>query len=785
MFDYTMLNDYEFELLCRDIFQKFKGNKREYFTFSAGRDGGIDICDKEKKEIIQVKHYSKSSTSSLMTSLNKELEKIKKIETIEKYYVMTSNSLTLRNKQDIVKIFKKYMLDTSHVWGKEDIDKFLADENNTDIVRKNFKLWLNATNVLELMLENDILVDSEELLDSIEKKKELYVDTKAFHDSLKIFEKYNALILLGAPGVGKSTISEMLLLYYVNKGYSIRYVSSNDIGKIKQSLYEKSTSEVILLDDFLGQHYLKLDDKQPNELKTLLSKIIRSKNKKIILNSRITIFNEAFYKSQIFQNTFENYDLKKYTIDLNQITVLEKAKILYNHLYFNNIGKKYCKTIYYNKQYKEIINHKNYNPRIMEFVTNSRNLEFVEPNEYFSFIIGRLDNPEDVWKDEFENRLDKIDRIFMNTLYSLSDTKVNKEVLKIAFNNRIKKLDNIDTTINNFETVLVRLTKSLLIQSYSKKRKKIFISVLNPSINDYIQKSISLNPIELANIVNYSNYYEQISNINRLDTENDLIRKFLYNKGFNKLKSMEGSIYYYYLEELINNQILDESLIENVHLSLCSIKDVSDIPSIEKFSEVLTKLLTESFFEFYQLDSILLEENFFENYITIIDFKTACILIKKTPYSHKLKNVFFEELPLTLEWELASDYESIIDESWGNLYGNLFFEEPQYLLVEDNIDAIKDVMLTEASDILAETVDKYFVFINDSFFENDEEKEQIKEEVVDELLNEISNEVYERIRYEINEVNEPEYEYEYEERYTDNVDNNEGVIDDMFNRLTY
>lgn len=65
MFDLTNLNDYEFEMLCRDIMQELFGTK--LYVFSRGIDSGVDICDKEKKPtiIIQSKHYAGSTYAQI------------------------------------------------------------------------------------------------------------------------------------------------------------------------------------------------------------------------------------------------------------------------------------------------------------------------------------------------------------------------------------------------------------------------------------------------------------------------------------------------------------------------------------------------------------------------------------------------------------------------------------------------------------------------------------------------------------------------------------------------
>ena len=77
MYNFKNLSDVEFEILCKDIMQKKLGV--ELYTFSKGRDGGIDITDNPvtKGIVIQVKHYIKSTYANLRTSLKKEVEHVK------------------------------------------------------------------------------------------------------------------------------------------------------------------------------------------------------------------------------------------------------------------------------------------------------------------------------------------------------------------------------------------------------------------------------------------------------------------------------------------------------------------------------------------------------------------------------------------------------------------------------------------------------------------------------------------------------------------------------------
>ena len=193
--------------------------------------------------------------------------------------------------------------------------------------------------------------------------------------------KENIIIIIGGPGVGKSTISKMILLKYASDGYKARYTTDNNISNIKNILsMDNDSKEIVLLDDFLGQHYLNLKESEPNELKTLLSFIHRNKNKKLILNSRITILNEAKNRYINFNELIEEYETNTYLINLDNMKKVEKAKILYNHMFFNNIPREHFINIKEDKRYLNIVKHKNYNPRIIEYVTKKNRYKSIASN---------------------------------------------------------------------------------------------------------------------------------------------------------------------------------------------------------------------------------------------------------------------------------------------------------------------------------------------------------------------------------------------------------------------
>ncbi|WP_220459021.1 hypothetical protein, partial [Morganella morganii] len=62
-----------------------------------------------------------------------------------------------------------------------------------------------------------------------------------------------------------------------------------------------------------------------------IKKIITDKNKKMILTSRTNILNRAKNLSEIFN--IEKIEKKEFEINVSDLTDIEKAEILYNHVW--------------------------------------------------------------------------------------------------------------------------------------------------------------------------------------------------------------------------------------------------------------------------------------------------------------------------------------------------------------------------------------------------------------------------------------------------------------------
>lgn len=503
------INDKEFELLARDILQKELGLKLE--SFKKGRDGGIDLRyskpNMNNDIIVQAKHWFHSNFEKLYNELiTVELPKLKKLKPKPKrYIIITSIGLLPQHKEKIQKAFKPYITQTGDVWGKDDINNRL--NLYKDIAFDHYKLWLTSSAVLLQILNNGIKSRTNFVLDEIKKNIRLFVPTKSYSDSLSVLKKEKFLILSGEPGIGKTTLANHLIFGFLARDYELFFAT--DV-KDFENVYEIDKKQIFYFDDFLGANYLDIINPQNNDslIINFINRISKSDNKLLILTTRTTILNRAMQISGKFQQA--NLDLKKYEIKIQDYSKYDRAKILYNHITFTGLKDEYKERIIENKNYLLIISHKNYNPRIIEYITSQNNLKETKPNEYLEYIIEKLNNPQMIWKDPYENQLDDYARFMVTTLFSVGYIGENK--FKEAYLNRLQYEINKNgfNLINNpYNSKLRELLGSFITRTYNGQ--SYHCNFFNPSIIDFLINYLNESTDEFWRIIESAIFVEQLT----------------------------------------------------------------------------------------------------------------------------------------------------------------------------------------------------------------------------------------------------------------------------------
>lgn len=505
-YDFKTLSPVDFEILTRDLLQEELGVRLE--SFKSGRDRGIDLrfCPSpDDTLIIQCKHYAESFYNVLLRKIKKdELEKVKKLKP-KRYILATSLGLTPNQKDELIKIHAPFIQSPGDIFGKDDLNGLLA--KYPKIERHTFKLWFSSVPVLEEILHSKVKNVSRDTLEKIQEHAKYYVQNKSFPEAIKILDKYNFCIIAGIPGIGKTILAEMLSLHFVRLGYEIVKING-DISEATALDYVNQ-KRIIYYDDFLGQTALseKLNKNEDQKLLDFIHTIYKSKVSKLILTTREYILHQA---QMIYEKLArEKFDDETCIIDLTKYNRLNCAQILYNHIYFSDLPVTFKNAILHSRNYLKIIDHHNYNPRIIDLMTRYSRFQYVKPHEYFKFFMSNLDNPSEVWRHAFEEQISDGARNLLVVMTSMP-REVFLEDLQEAFLSyhfKMTKEYQLKTSPNDFFHALKELEGNFI--STEKSRDRTIIRLHNPSIRDFLRDYLASHEQMLRALVLTAKYFDQ------------------------------------------------------------------------------------------------------------------------------------------------------------------------------------------------------------------------------------------------------------------------------------
>lgn len=486
-YDFKNISPYEFEKIIRDLLSAKE--KIDFEIFSSGPDGGIDlrhVSENGELTIVQCKHYASSSFSNLKSNFRShEVDKARSLNP-DRYILATSLPLTPMKKGDLIKISDGLISNPGDIISCETINSWIREF--PDIERRHMNLWATSTAVLEQILHSGIYSYSEYQKEEMKRKIGFYVKSECFYEAQEIIKSQKFCVIAGPPGVGKTTLAEILMIDYLNQGYDIVRVSS-DIREAFDAFNEKE-KKVYYYDDFLGQTGLddKLNKNEDQGIIDFCNLCNRSSNSLFILTTREYILSRA--KDIYGKLQSSSIDIRKCTVDINRYKAIDRARILYNHLFFGGIDQSYISKIISNDNYLKIISHQSFNPRVIEWMTVYINRDQISPDDYFENFIDTLKNPHLIWKHAFTQQITTGARILTLSTFlmpagsSLADLKVQYstferlycELYQIPkprnFNRYLKEVDG--NFIKTFEV-----------------EEDIKIDFHNPSIRDFIASEIS------------------------------------------------------------------------------------------------------------------------------------------------------------------------------------------------------------------------------------------------------------------------------------------------------
>lgn len=508
-YDFSVLSDLDFEQMVNNL---LTGKTRVVEQYAEGRDSGVDglACDIPNGALIQAKHYLRSGFNRLKNKIEKE-ELLKIRNKIIPCYVLATSLDLSQGQAEILRKILQSVVPNVIVLGAASISCLLDKDVKT--LKSTVKLWATNAEVVKTVLNPANMNCFYELQSRWESINNVFVKTPDVKNVVDSLEKCHVAVIAGEPGVGKTTLAEYICLLYYKEGFEVHFFE----GEFSHDDYDLSDTEkkiIFYFDDFLGSTYYNcFSGKQDSSIVNFLKRISKEKNKRFILTSRTNIIQKAC----LYSERYQDYGLAKqaYIVNVGAYSRLTKARILYNHLRNSNVVNDEIAALVKDKVYWKIINHRNFNPRLISFITKQENFDDSHQVKYLEFVKESLNNPKEIWAKCFTKQLDVSQRLLVQLVVA-NGGKVQENTLRNAYRKALIALDikTPEQERNDYEYVLSVCLKSILRKDVEVSRniKETFVSVFNPSVSDYVLPTIlvqdvivklcdSLGTVESINVI--------------------------------------------------------------------------------------------------------------------------------------------------------------------------------------------------------------------------------------------------------------------------------------------
>ncbi|ANM11357.1 MULTISPECIES: restriction endonuclease [unclassified Rhizobium] len=483
-YDFANLSPIEFEGLCVDLVEAETGYRFE--RFAEGADGGIDgrHGHADGGIILQAKHYKNSTWSDLQKAVKAEAKNIARLQPAE-YYLLTSQPLTPSRKALLASHLCHSSVDVSRIWGRTEINAFLS--KHASVEKRNIKLWLSSATVLDRLLKNDIAVFTEATYDEIERILKVFVVNPSLKKSANILNVTHCLIVSGPPGVGKTTLAQVLAAEYSDDGWELVSITSIDDAF---RAYQRDVRQFFVFDDFLGK--IRLDpaslSRDDGKIARFISHIQRDKKKRFVLTTRAYILEAARAISEALDD--RKIEMSEMVLNLSTYTRELKARILYNHLYHSDIDQESVQALLVGDTVRQIVDHRNYMPRIIQWMTDEIRQRGISPSEYPKAFLQTLENPDKIWDKAFRRHISQNARVLLYCMYFAENERFSEPGARL---NKLRVF--FDRAVVNFGVVTKDEVRSSLFEETLREVKSSFVVIdgdranfINPSVQDYLSR---------------------------------------------------------------------------------------------------------------------------------------------------------------------------------------------------------------------------------------------------------------------------------------------------------
>lgn len=296
----------------------------------AGRDGAfLGTWDNpgSAESTIQCKFTSKDSNNLTMSMLSDELPKAKRLAHIglaDDYIILTNHTITGESELQIRQAFQAKGVKRCRVFHRDWIINRIQESPRLRMMVPRLYGLVDLTGMLDARAYKQAQLILSEMGDNLQK----LVVTEAHRNSVRAISEHNLVLLLGAPAAGKSTIGASLALG-ASDMWDCATIKVTSPERLEKHL-DPEGKQFFWIDDAWGSTQYQRERTEPwNQVFSLMQGAMK-RGTRFLITSRDYIWQAA--RKELKLQALPVLTKSQVIINVHELTVEEKARILYNHI---------------------------------------------------------------------------------------------------------------------------------------------------------------------------------------------------------------------------------------------------------------------------------------------------------------------------------------------------------------------------------------------------------------------------------------------------------------------
>lgn len=477
-YDFTQLSPLDFENLVRDICNDAWA--WDLRSFAPGPDRGVDLrCTfpDGTRVIVQCKHTPHAKKAKVVSLAVSEASRSDTPD-MDRYLLATSAELTADALDAVRDALSPLPVPDDGVLARSRLNQLLSES----VEKRHFKLWLTSSAVLDRVLHAAVFARADALREEMVEAVPRWVDVPAYERALGVLEREQVAILTGPPGVGKSTVAQMLLLSSANEGWQVVPVA----GDLKDAwaMLRGDERQIFFYDDFLGSaSFAETRGEETSDIVAFVNAVRRrgGDHKRVVLTTRTQVLAQA---REAGNEAVDRLPMNVATcvVALAEMSRFARARVLFNHVYFGLSEDNERAALAFEPRLVRAVDHPNFSPRSVELVVqrNTRASELLDDLE------RTLNNPDELWRSSYK-ALPRLAQMVLLTLASLPGSRVTERTLRNHV--RLDEPGEWDTALAQTEGTWIRIDGS---------GTEATVAFANPSCRDYVLAQLDSSAVATA-----------------------------------------------------------------------------------------------------------------------------------------------------------------------------------------------------------------------------------------------------------------------------------------------